>query len=685
MRQGMRANTVNTQRYVDIFCSVFITLFVFISVLIRKIELHPFYYSQEVAVLVIGRLQENIGQHPLFYEDSFVPLMHYLPPGLLNNTAFIVAAVLAMAAIPWVLLFVVLRKLSIPALAALLAVIATFYIGSNYGLAYLQEPNPFMIFRSINFRMIIFPLLGAFVFLCATQRWLLAGLALGLLAASHAKFGAKIWLLTTLIFFTLSIWRSAPEPKPTWKAFFALQVGFVLTFAYTAWQLSHASTYFAGLPNPRADELISPFGYLLKNEPDDFLFLFNPSLQVYGAFVFVAVGGGLSLWLALRGRTPPLRRLATIGLIANVVSLMALMFEVWFEKFGMSYLPPLTMLKLFMLRPWDYLWVGPLSIGILGSLFLTIQPRRPIGGWLAAGLVLVCTAGAVRSLTLDPAPLSLLDRVEHTPSAVQDYMVLTVCSSSKPLHESAKAEAVDALWRRDRTSLDTALNKMNLAFNTANGGRFPRLTSDPEADNLRAMFEFRMGNYARGYADLLSQNDLILNPAPQTYGWMGDVVWECAADMAPETLSFRRFVKPWKDYSDAVEWIGAHAPPHSRVVQMPSLAPVIARTKRISFWETKIDSHPMYSFPGYYGIGLDRLQTIAGPNSIELSPGFRYGDPGETGRRAFLALTADDFKKLNEKYGTYEFILTERQHPLDLPLVYSNDSYAVYRLAPETR
>lgn len=679
----MRVNIANTQRYTDIFCCAFITLFAFIAVFLRKIELYPFYYSQEVAVLMIGRLQENIGQHPLFYEDSFVPLMHYLPSWLLSNTAFIIAAVLAMAVAPWVLLFITLRTLSIPALAALVAVVVTFYIGSTYGLPYLQEPNPFMIFRSINFRMIIFPLLGIFIYLCATQRWLLAGLAMGLLAASHAKFGAKIWLLTTLIFLTLSIWRSAPNPKPTWKAFFALQVGFVLTFAYTAWQLSHASTYFAGLPNPRADELISPFGYLLKNEPDDFLFLFNPSMQVYGAFVFVLIGGALSLWLALRGKTLPLRRLATIGLIANVVSLLALVFEVWFETFGMSYLPALTMLKVFMLRPWDYLWVGPLSIGILGCLALTLQPRRPIGVWLAAGLVLACTAGAVRSLTLAPAPLALLDPVEHTPSVVQDYMVLTICSSSKTMHASAKAEAIDALWRRDRASLDTALSKMNLAFNAANKGQFPRLTSDPEADNLRAMFEFRIGNYAQGYADLLSQNDLILNPAPQTYGWMGDVVWECAADMAPETLSFRRLVKPWKDYSDAIEWISAHAPPHSRIVQMPSLAPVIARSKHISFWETKIDSHPMYSFPGYYGIGLDRLQTIAGPNAIELSPGFRYGDPGEVGRRAFLALTGDDFKKLNEKYGAYEFILTERQHHLDLPLVYENGSFAVYRLTAE--
>ena len=673
----------NMQKYNDLICGFIIIIFLSIAIFIRKIELNPFHYNQEIAVLIFGNFPENIGRHPLFYEDSFVPLMHYLPPALLNNTGFTVLAVTAMAISPWVLMFATLRKLSIPSLAALLAVIVTFYVGSNYGAAYLQEPNPFMMFRSINFRMIIFPLLGLFTYLCATRRWFLAGLAMGLLAASHAKFGAKIWLLTTLIYFALALWRSAPHAKPSWKSFFALQSGFGLTFAYTAWQLVHASTYFSQLLEPRVDELISPFGYLLKNEPDDFLFLFNSSRQVYGAFLFILVGGVLSLWLTFRGKTPALRGLATIGVIANGVSLLALTFEVWFEKIGMSLLPSIAILKLFLLRPWDLLWVAPFSIGVLGCLTLAIQPRRSIGDWTAAGLLLVCTAGAFRSAAADPAFWSLLDPVEHTPSAVPNYIALKICSSSKDAHERAKAEAIEALWKRDRDSLDKALHTMDLAFKSANNGRFVKLTSDPEAVNLRIIFELRVGNYAQGYAYLLTQNSLILNPASEIYFWKGDVVWECAADMAAETIGFQDIVRPWKDFAGATDWIRANTPPHSRIIHMPSLAPVMARTRRVSFWETKIDSHPMYSFPGYYGIGLDRLQAIAGPNSIELTPGFRYGDPGENGRRFFLSLSKEDFKKLNEKYGTYELILTERQHQLDLPLAYSNDSFAVYRLVED--
>jgi hypothetical protein len=221
---------------------------------------------------------------------------------------------------------------------------------------------------------------------------------------------------------------------------------------------------------------------------------------------------------------------------------------------------------------------------------------------------------------------------------------------------------------------------MNEIFNSANNGRLPKLVSDPEADNLKAMFEFRTNDYAAGFATLLAQNELVLNPAPNTPGWLGDVNWECPANMPSGSIAFRRVYLPWKDFDEATAWIAKNTSPHSRVINMPSLTPVMARTKRVSFWETKIDTHPMYSFPGYYGIGLDRLEAIAGPNTIELTPGFRYGDPGESGRRGFLSLKREDFERISATYGPYQYILTERQHRIDLPLVYSNGSFAVYHL-----
>lgn len=655
-----------------------VAIFTAAAVWARQIQLKPFWYHQEYSVLVFGRMPENIGQHPLFYSNSFVPLLHYLPYSLLRNEIFVVVAVFVMAAAPWLLLFLCLRRLSISPLAALLAVVVTFYVGTTYALDYLQEPNPFMIFRYVNFRMIIFPIVGLFIYFCATRRWLLAGLAMGLIGASHAKFGAKLWLLTTIIIVVLAIWRNAPLKRPNWRNICLLQLGFFAAFAFTAWQLVYASIHLAQLNGARASELISPFGYLLKNEPDDFLFLFNPSKQIYGAFILAATGALLSLWLTFYGRISALRELATIGLISNIVALLAFAFEAWFETMGMSLLPSATMLKVFLLRPWDFLWVAPLTLGVLGSLALSLQPRQPIGSLMAAVALAICATGSIQQLTSAPAPRSLVDRIEHTVSAVPNYTRLTICSSLADQHKRAKEAGIRALWNRDRQEFDRAIEQMNLLFRQANNS-FPKLNSDPEADNLRAMFDFRTGNYASGYAILLSQNALILNPAPNAYGWMGDVTWECNAYTTPESIGFQNVVKPWKDFAEATAWIEANAPARSRVINMPSLTPVMSRTKHVSFWETQIDSHPMYSFPGYYGIGLDRLEAIAGPNSIELSPGFRYGDPGEAGRQAFLSLTRENFKRISEKYGPYEFILTERQHRIDLPLVYSNESFAVYR------
>lgn len=662
------------------FGFILVSVFAVFAVWARKIELYPFNYNQEYAALVVGRLPENIGQHLLFYSDSFVPLLHYLPYSLLSNEVFVIVMVFTMAAAPWLLLLLTLRKLQFPPLAAMFAAIATFYIGLNYTLDYMQEPNPFMIFRYVNFRMIIFPIFGVFIYLCATCRWFLAGLAMGLLAASHAKFGAKVWLLSTLILVLFAVWRNALQTKLSWKDIGFVQIGFVATFSFTAWQLIHASVYLSHLRAPRASELISPFGYLRKNEPDDWLFLFNSPKQIYGAFILAAAAALLSLWLSLHGKGVALKRLAIIGLVSNGVALSAAAFEVWFEKFGMSLLPAHAMLKVFLLRPWDFLWVAPLTLGILGSLFFALQPRKPIGNWIAVAILAICGIGSIRDLIHASAPWEPLDRVEHTVSAIPNYSTLTVCSSLADEHARAKKAAIQALWNRDRVGLNSALAKMNETFRSANNGRLPKLTSDPEADNLQAIFEFRMDDYAAGYAILLLQNKVILSQAPNVQGWMGDVNWECSAEVPTGSIGFRAVVKPWKDFDEATAWIAKNTLAHSRVIHMPSLTPVIARTKRASFWETKIDSHPMYSFPGYYGIGLDRLEAIAGPNSIELTPGFRYGDPGETGRRAFLSLKREDFERINAKYGSYQYILTERQHWIDLPLVYSNDSFAVYRL-----
>lgn len=656
-----------------------VTMFTALAVCWRPIQINPFWYFQEYAVLVFGRMPENIGQHPLFYSHSFVPLLHHLPYSLLKNEIFVIASVFLMAAAPWLLLFLCLRKLSISPLAALLAVVVTFYAGTTYALDYLQEPNPFMIFRYVNFRMIVFPFFGLFIYLCATRRWLLAGLALGLIGASHAKFGAKLWLVTTAIIVVLAVWRSAPLKRPNLRSILLLQVGFFSAFAITGWQLFYASSYLAQLNEPRANELISAFGYLLKNEPDDFLFLFNSSKQIYGAFVLAGTGTLLSLWLTFYGRTSALRELATIGLVSNLVALLAFAFEVWFETAGMSLLPSSTMLKVFLLRPWDFLWVAPLTIGILGSLALVLQPRHPFGSVIAIAGLLLCAAGAIQQLTSSPAPLTIVDRAEHAVAAVTNYTTLTICSPLAEQHKRAKADAVRALWERNGEEFDKSIERMNSLFKQANNDRFPSLSRDPEAENLRAMFELRAGNYASGYAILLSQNALISSPDPATYAWIGDVAWACNENTAPNSITFQNVIKPWKDYADATAWIETNASARSRVINLPSLSPVMSRTKRVSFWETKIDSHPMYSFPGYYGIGLDRLEAIAGPNSIELSPGFRYGDPGEAGRQAFLSLTREDFKHISEKYGPYEFILTEREHKIDLPLVYSNGTFAVYR------
>ena len=630
-------------REANLLCFIIISAFASVTVWTNKVELDPFWYNQEYTIFVLARLPENIGQHPLFNPCSFVPALHYLPYALLSNNAFATAMVFIMAAAPWLLAFFALRRLAFDAMPTLFAVVVTFYVGTNYMQDYLIEPHPLMAFRSVNFRMIVFPLFGFFIYFCTTRYWLLAGLALGLVAAAHAKLGAKVLLLTTLIFVTLALCRTILPSNIRWRDIGLVNTGFILTFAFTGWQLVHSSIYFAHLDAPRAAELISPFGYLIKNEPDDWLFLFNSAKLVHGAFLFSGTAILLSILVLRRANSSRLRFVAFVGLTSNAVSLAALIFEVFLEKFGMSFIPPSPMLPVFLLRPWDFLWVAPLTLGMVGSLFLASQPPPKIGNLIAITGLAFCAVGAIYRLTMTPDILSPFDKIEHHDSAVPRYSLLTICSPHEADHERAKASAVQALWNNDLAGLNEALMKMNATFKAANGDKFPKFVSDPEADNLRAMAAFRQHSYSAGFAILLRQHELSLNPSPGIYGWTGDISWGCEAHSVLPSMQFVRVERPWKDFDAATSWIAQNAPLRSRVIHMPSLAPFMSRAKRPSFWEAKIDSHSMYSFPGYYRIGLDRLEKIAGPNSTELTPGFRNGDPGERGRRAFLSLTRSDF------------------------------------------
>ena len=635
---------------------------------------HSYDLSQEYTAFVFGRLADTLDRHPLFYSDAYLAVLHLIPFSLLTKTSVTVTLVLICATTPALLLFLTLRRLDFSALSSAAAVIITYSAGSVPLQQFMHLPNPFLIYNAVNFRMAAFTGAAVAAYFCARRHWFLAGLGLGLAAASHAKFGMRLWGLTTAV---IVICAMVPAFRPWsigWKDFGRLQAGFVLLFFSTLRQLLGVSAHFDTLALPRAPELISPLGFLLKNEPDDWLLLFNSTRHIAGALALAVAVIALSGWLLRRNIQKNLRGLAVFALVTNTLMVVAILVELWLEYIGLSWLPWRPMLTFVLVRLWDIFWVAPLFLGLLITLALATLPRRPIGTAAIALAMAACMAGAVRAAVSHRTDRAFLDYNEHPPSYAIDYVVLTVCSANQAEHARHQADATAALWARDRKAFATALDGMDATFSAAVKGTLPRIGSDLEAANMRAMFEMREGRYAAGFSLLRAQAERIATVSR----WYGDVAWRCKPAARAEEASFEAVSLPWRDFDAAAEWIANNTPIRARVIHMASLGPAMSRTKRVSFWETKVDSHAMYSFPGYYSIGLDRLAQIAGPSAIELTPNFRFGDAGERGRQFFLSLTREDFARIGEIYGPYDYVLTEVGHRLALPVLYANEHYQVY-------
>ena len=95
----------------------------------------------------------------------------------------------------------------------------------------------------------------------------------------------------------------------------------------------------------------------------------------------------------------------------------------------------------------------------------------------------------------------------------------------------------------------------------------------------------------------------------------------------------------------------------------------------------KIDQHMMYIINGYYGPGLHRLRSVAGPHAWELEPGVKRKGLGPVGRWYFLDLTKKDLKNINRNYPEYDYLLTENINLMGYPVIYSNPSLALYDIS----
>lgn len=116
-------------------------------------------------------------------------------------------------------------------------------------------------------------------------------------------------------------------------------------------------------------------------------------------------------------------------------------------------------------------------------------------------------------------------------------------------------------------------------------------------------------------------------------------------------------------------------PPHSWWLYSPEWRIVAERSTVVTLY----DQLELAFAPNYIDLWKSRFQDIA-PGAMEKFNGNVFESLTIT-KQAYYALTTNDFKRLAKKYNA-SYLLVEKQHTYDLPVVYENSDYILYKLNP---
>lgn len=649
----------------------------------KKIDISPFFYEQsiEYEYFILAYSDVFSGMHPLL-DNIYRPLVYAIPFDFIDATITHILSVFIFAAAPLLILLRIFKLLSFQPLPTMFVVVFAMFCGQYLFVPYMLMPTPFSVYDSFNFRMFAPTAFALMALFLVKRRWIVAGFFFALTSMSHPKFGIRVCelmglLLAVLYFFPRILPNKAVISWGDAARFFGV---FALVFAPSAYALLQAPGYFAQLDLPRAEPLISPLGWLIKNEPDDWLFTYLPAKIVVGSLVLNVVAALTSGWLAtrLRQTNPQLAAIGSIGLVANLFALSMHLAEIVFETWGLSHLPWEISLTITLMRAWDFLWVAPLTISIISVLgaFHYLERTRFFHHALTICVMLSFVALLVPLMSAEHKE-RLTVREKILPKSFVDHSVLTVCSPDGAKHIEAKADALAALRKNDEVAFNASVARMRALFSSVAKDRRIDLADDIEAEALEALHSMRQGDYAAGLGSLRRQHHEIARLSPDEHPWVGDVAWRCPSQQSPG-LYWDVLERPWQDYDDALSFLAKKTDAGTGIFPYPSAVALLARSKHAAFWEPGFDSHAMYMYPAYYSVGLERLNALAGEGAVEAAPGFRFGDSGENGRTFFLSRTAEDFIRLQAKYPKYKYIFTDILHVLPFPRIYTNASFAIY-------
>jgi hypothetical protein len=638
-------------------------------------------------ITLFGDVAEQI--HPIYAEGFYTPsALKLVPPSFLNNNWFHVFSAIAFLSLTIGGIFTLIRMAGFTTYQSMAMALFTLYTGSLitrelFGIA-LLAPSPFISYGYYTVRTPVIPLSIFGLIFLINRRFIIGGLLIGLATFFHIKFGFRFF---GLLFFSLLLWKFWSSKRVGWSqehltwnniATFVISWGgvFVITYAH----IMSGMRFLDTLDLPQSETFISQLALLIKNEPDDWLinYYFGESRPFIG-FLVMTVSIGLFCELIIRySPTNQMKRFAVFWEIVTIVALAFFGAGFLFESFLINWLPVSISHTIMLTRFWELVWVVVVGFWVTLLPAVTLVAGKIMNRFNIpestvenvffhlAIIVFLCANTAIFLINKggEVIKVSKIRNGEIPFLKVGNYV--QICGPVTTEYNKVYREAIKSLQTKDDKEFREALFRMDTIFNEFKVNLNNPPLRNPDSAYLSAINHSQNGSFSEIINLSTAENK-------ETY-W-----WSCSH--SEPGIHTRSIQIPTKDYIDATDWIKFNLPINQGVIQPPYLPKFTMFSQRIAFWDEKVDQHMMYMLKEYYGAGLHRLRSVAGPYSMTLEAGAKHGKLGPSSREYFLRIEKKDIIKIRQKYPKYSYFLTENHNLLGYSKIYSNSSLTLYDIS----
>ena len=629
--------------------------------------------------------------HPLFSKDTFIlPILSIIPYSLHSNKGFhVISAVLYWILVIGLVVWII-RQIGFDYYSSIILTMFVLFVGNLAAREMfdipLLGPAPNIGYQSFTHRSLAAPLSLVSILLAIRGRLFFSGVLLGLTTVIHISYSLRMFglLMGCMMLWNLwgYRWAKVSHLKIPWRSVAGFGCSWIVFFVAVYLHIVNSFKWFAELEVPRdTTPFLSRLGWLLKNEPDDWLisYYFNSGVSFFG-FLFLTIATIILCELIRRrAHDAKVKIMAVILILSVFTALVFFGYGFLFDTFLIDYLPLPWSTMHTMTRIWDLIWVVPMAftMAVCSCLLLWTEDlsqkfrsspfaiRKLFLNMAFAGFVLLNLW-----IFVDKKDGSIFRKTDPEKLPNLNLSYTQICTEDTALYE----KTVGRLWKLAAEQKEEKFYKQlqileNIFDRTLKPVKIEE-TNNPDVKNLQILYNLKSHRYRLTLQELLEVHRVGNTPS---YSWNCD---ETGLGL------HRRFVKiPFKDFYDISQWIRQNTPADRGVITPPYISKFDLYSRRVSFWDGKRDGHLMYETKWYYPIGLHRMRALAGPYGVNIEPGIRHNMIGLRGRAYFLSLRREDLLKIRGSYPHYDYLVTENQALSGFRMLYSNASLAIYDIS----